>query len=66
MSKKIRMHVVLPPEIAKEFRKTVEKRKWSDFMAEAVREKLDRMQFEHVVLETAGSLGDDDDKGLSS
>lgn len=56
MNKKVRMHLVLPQDMARELRKTVEKRKWSDFVSEAIKEKLERMRFERVVIETAGCL----------
>lgn len=62
MDKKTRMHIVLPREIARELKKSVEKRKWSDFISEAVKEKLVRTKLEHAISQTAGSLKADENE----
>lgn len=58
MNKKVRMQIVLPQDVARELRKYVVKRSWSDFVSEAVKEKLEKENVRNLILETSGSLKD--------
>ena len=58
MNKKVRMQIVLPQDVARELRKCVMKRSWSDFVSEAVKEKLEKENVRNLILETSGSLAE--------
>jgi metal-responsive CopG/Arc/MetJ family transcriptional regulator len=53
---RVRTHVVIPRELVEEVDELVGHRRRSDFMTEAVREKLQRARRERVLRESAGAL----------
>ena len=56
---RVRAHVVMPRELVKEVDDLVGHRRRSEFMTEAVREKLLRARRDKVLRETAGALTGD-------
>lgn len=59
-NERVRAHVVMPRELIEEVDKLVGHRRRSDFMTEAVRERLLRARREQVLRETAGALAASD------
>lgn len=59
-TERVRAHVVMPRELIEEVDKLVGQRRRSDFMAEAVREKVLRARRDKVLRETAGALAGSD------
>ena len=60
MSVKKRTHVVVPEELVKEIDRLSGKRKRSQFITQAVRKELQRLDFLKAVKETAGAWKDED------
>jgi metal-responsive CopG/Arc/MetJ family transcriptional regulator len=58
MRESIRTHVVLPPALVEEVDRRVGPRRRSQFMADAVVEKLARLRLAETALAAAGSLSD--------
>ncbi len=58
MKESIRTHVVLPPELVKEVDRRVGPRRRSQFMADAVVEKLSRLKLAESAARAAGSLAE--------
>lgn len=56
----IRTHIVFPKELVSAVDELVGQRKRSAFVSEAVAEKLRREQLGRALIETAGSLSDED------
>ena len=57
---RMRAHVVMPRELVEEVDALVGHRRRSDFMTEAVREKVLRARRDKVLRETAGALAEAD------
>ena len=56
MSETVRAHVVLPRELVEAVDTLVDKRSRSEFIEEALREKLARERMRRALADTAGSL----------
>ena len=61
-----RTNVILPKKIVKEIDNIVGRRKRSDFLTEAAREKLEKIRFEEALEKTFGSWKDEDYPDLKS
>lgn len=66
MSALVKAQLVLPKDLLEEVKKVAGKRKSSQFIAEATREKLSHIQFKKVLQEAAGSWRDENHPELKT